>query len=293
VILNIANQRPDEMAGAWNDVTKMIFGNLRRVMDQALRSAIAGVILCAGTHAANAHMPYVLPTQFDTQKADHVTVESAFAEDAFLPEVAMRDAPFHLIGPDGTRLPTGPVTTLRDLTIFEADTKTDGTYRITTGQRAGRTGKMVRDGDKWVMGGEGSAPKPGAQQVDVQSMTLADAYVTRGATTTTALKPRGEALEVQALTHPNAITAGSTADFILLFDGKPLAATDITLFRAAGLHDGRKVAGQVRTDASGRFTLRPDDAGTYLLLVRHRAAAPAGSATPWRSYTYTLAFDAA
>lgn len=274
-------------------MVKTDFDGRRAAIIHGARTAIAGVAIWAGIQSASAHMPYVLPTQFDTQKADHVTVESAFAEDAFLPEVAMRDAPFHLIGPDGARLPTGPVTTLRDLTIFEADIKTDGTYRITTGQRAGRTGKMVRDGDKWVMGGEGGAPKPGAQQVDVQSMTLADTYVTRGAPTTAALKPRGEALEVQAVTHPNAITAGSTADFILLFDGKPLAATDITLFRAAGLHDGRKVAAQVKSDAAGRFTLRPDDAGTYLLLVRYRGQAPAGSATPWRSYTYTLAFDAA
>ncbi|HEX7820053.1 MAG TPA: DUF4198 domain-containing protein [Sphingobium sp.] len=254
-------------------------------------SALAGAGLFAGV--ASAHMPYVLPTHFDLNKADHVTVESAFTEDAFVPDVAMRDAPFHLIGPDGARLPTGTVAYFRDLSLFEADTKTDGTYRITTGQRAGRKGKMVREGDAWVMGGEGAAPpKPGAQTVEVQSMTLADAYVTRGAPTTTALKPRGQALEVEPVTHPNAITAGSDATFVLLFDGKPLAGADVTLFRAAGVYDGRKVAGQVKSDAAGRFTLKPGDAGTYLLLVRHRAQAPAGAETPWRSYSYTLAFDA-
>lgn len=247
----------------------------------------------AGIGVASAHMPYVLPTQFDLNKADHVTVQSAFAEDAFVPEVAMRDAPFHLVGPNGAKLPTGTVTYLRDLSIFEADTKTDGTYRISTGQRGGRKGKMVREGDKWVMSGEGSAPKPGAETVEVQSMTLADAYVTRGAPTTAALAPRGEALEVQAVTHPNGITAGSDASFVLLFNGKPLSGVDVTLYRAAGVHDGRKVAGQVKSDAAGRFTLKPSDAGAYLLLVRHRAQAPAGAETPWRSYSYTLAFDAA
>jgi hypothetical protein len=49
---------------------------------------------------------------------------------------------------------------------------------------------------------------------------------------------------------------------------------------------------QVKSDASGRFGIRPEDAGSYLILVRHRAAAPAGAETPYRSYTYTLAFDA-
>lgn len=246
-----------------------------------------------GAPAVQAHMPYVLPTLFDVGKGDHITVQSAFTEDAFLPEVAMRDAPFHLVGPDGKDLPTGPITHLRDLTVFEASLPADGTYRVTSGQRAGRKGKMFKVGDKWEIRGEGGAPPANAQQVDVQSMTLADAYVTRGQTTTGALKPIGRALEIQALTHPNGIAAGSDAAFVLLFDGKPLADTDITVFRSAGLYDGRKIAAQIKSDGNGKFSVKPQDAGTYLMLVRHRGAAPAGAETPYRSYTYTLAFDAA
>lgn len=253
----------------------------------------AALLTLVGATAAQGHMPYVLPTLFDVGKGDHITVQSAFAEDAFLPEVAMRDAPFHLVGPDGKDLPTGPVTHLRDLSIFEAAIPADGTYRVTTGQRAGRKGKMFKVGDKWEMRGEGGEPPANAQQVDVQSMTLADAYVTRGQPTTAALKPIGQALEIQAITHPNGIAAGSDAAFVLLFDGKPLANADITLFRSAGYYDGRKVAAQLKSGADGKFSVKPDDAGTYLILVRHRGAAPAGAETPYRSYTYTLTFDAA
>ncbi|MDO7837477.1 DUF4198 domain-containing protein [Sphingobium sp. HBC34] len=255
--------------------------------------SIALLLTLAGASTAQAHMPYVLPTLFDVGKGDHITVQSAFAEDAFLPEVAMRDAPFHLIGPDGKDLPTGPVTHLRDLSIFEAAIPADGTYRVTSGQRAGRKGKMFKQGDTWAMRGEGAEPPANVEQVEVQSMTLADAYVTRGQPTETAFKPMGKALEIQPITHPNGIVAGSGAIFVLLFDGQPLANADITLFRSAGLYDGRKVAAQVKSGADGRFTLKPDDAGTYLILVRHRSAAPAGSETPYRSYTYTLTFDAA
>lgn len=247
-------------------------------------------LTCAG--AAQAHMPYVLPTVFDVGKGDHVTVQSSFTEDIFVPEVAMRDAPFHLVGPDGKDRPTGPVTYLRDLSIFEADLPADGTYRVSTGQRAGRKGKMFRSGDAWVVRGEGNEPAPDAQQVDVQSMTLAEAYVTRGQPSQGALKPRGTALEIQPLTHPNGITAGSNAAFALLFDGKPLANAELTLFRSAGYYDGRKIAAHAHSDAQGRFSFTPEDAGTYMILVRHRAAAPAGAETPYRSYTYTLAFDA-
>lgn len=263
------------------------------IMKLSFYRSAALLLTLAGTTATQAHMPYVLPTQFDLGKADHITVQSAFAEDAFLPEVAMRDAPFHLVGPDGTDLPTGPVTHLRDLSIFEAAIPADGTYRVTSGQRAGRKGKMFKVGDTWQMRGERGDAPANARQVEVQSMTLADAYVTRGQPTGAALKPVGKALEIQAITHPNGIGAGSDASFLLLFDGKPLPGTDITLFRSAGIHDGRKVVAQIKSGTDGRFTMKPEDAGTYLILVRHRGAAPAGSETPYRSYTYTLTFDAA
>ncbi len=255
--------------------------------------ALGAVMLLGSTTGAGAHMPQLLPSAFDTGQRDHVTVQATFGEDAFVPEIAMRDAPFALVLPDGSAGPVGPITYLRDLAIFEADLKTPGTYRITSGQRLGRKGTMFRVDGKWVMGGEDGKPPAGATPVAVQSTTLADAYVTRGQPSNAALKPRNQGLEIQPITHPSSIAAGSDAAFVLLFDGKPLGGTDVTLFRAAGNHDGRKVAAQLKSDAAGKFTLKPDDAGDYLILVRHRTIAPTGAETPYRSYTYTLAFDAA
>lgn len=243
--------------------------------------------------AAQAHMPYLLPTAFDVGRSDHVTLQSAFGEDAFVPEVAMRDAPFHLVLPDGTKGNVGPATYLRDLSIFEADLKTEGTYRLSTGQRLGRKGKMYEANGQWLMRGEDGNPPAGAREVDVQSTTLAEAFVTRGQASRGALKPVGTALEIEPITHPAEIASGTDARFRLLFDGKPLAGSRITLFRAAGNYDGQKVVKQVDSGADGSFALQPKDAGLYLILVRHRTTAPAGSETPYRSYTYTLAFDAA
>ena len=37
--------------------------------------------------------------------------------------------------------------------------------------------------------------------------------------------------------------------------------------------------GQIVTDAAGKFAITPPDAGTYLALIRHRTAAPAGAET--------------
>ena len=67
----------------------------------------------------------------------------------------------------------------------------------------------------------------------------------------------------------------------------------VEVYRSAGVYDGKKkVLDQIKTDASGRFSITPPDAGTYLALIRHRTASPAGAQTPYRSYSYTLTFEA-
>lgn len=261
----------------------------RRSRTRAAMLAATTAFFFAGQ--VQAHMPYLLPSVFDMGKRGHVLVQASFSDNLFIPDIAMRDAPFHLIGPDGKEGPVGTVSHLRDASMFEADMQAEGTYRLTSGQRFGRKGKMYRAGDAWKMAGHGQALPAGAELVEVQSATLAEAYVTRGAPSDAALAPRGVALEIQALTHPNGVGRDGEMAFRILFDGQPLAGADVTVLRGAGAYDGRKVAAQVRSGADGRFTFRPDDAGIFLVMVRHRAAAPAGAETPYRSYTYTLAFD--
>lgn len=252
---------------------------------------LAAVAAVAVPGVALAHMPYLLPNMFDAGDRDHVTVQGGFAEDAFVPEVVMKSDAFHVRGPGGST-PIASPTYLRDLTVFEAALPAKGTYRISSGERFGRKGKMYKAADgQWTMGGEGGRTPAGVTLVEVQSMTLADVYVTRGAPTAEALAPTGKGLELKPITHPSEIYAKAPARFELLFEGKPVAGANVEVFRAAGLYDGKKVAAQAKTDAAGGFSITPPDAGTYLALIRHRTAAPAGAETPYRSYSYTLTFE--
>lgn len=253
---------------------------------------LAGLLAAAAPGMALAHMPYLLPNMFDAGDRDHVTVQGGFAEDAFVPEVVMKSDAFHIRGPAGVT-PVAAPTYLRDLTVFEAALPAKGTYRISSGERFGRKGKMYKAADgQWTMGGEGGKPPSGVTLVDVQSMTLAEVYVTRGAPSPEALGAVGKGLELRPLTHPSEIYAKAPASFELLFEGKPVSGATVEVFRAAGLYDGRKLAVQARTDAAGQVSVTPPDAGTYLALIRHRTAAPAGAETPYRSYSYTLTFEA-
>lgn len=250
------------------------------------------VLAVATPGAALAHMPYLLPNMFDAGARDHVTVQAGFAEDAFVPEVVMKSDAFHVRGPAGTTPIASPIY-LRDLTVFEAALPAKGTYRISSGERFGRKGRMYKAANgEWTMGGEGGPAPAGVALVDVQSLTLAEVYVSRGTPSAEALAPTGKDLELKPITHPSEIYAKAPARFELLFDGRPVSGARVELYRAAGLYDGRKMAAQAMTDAKGAFSLTPPDAGTYLALIRHRIAAPAGAETPYRSYSYTLTFEA-
>ena len=253
---------------------------------------LASLLAVWSAGAAQAHSPYLRPNVFDATNRDHVTVEAAFTEDVFNAEVVMRSDHFHIVGPNGDT-PITAVTYLRDLAVFEAPTPVDGLYRLSSGAREGRAAKMYETPSGWKMiGEEDEAPPPGAELVDVQSITTADVYVVRGDPDDAALKPSGKGLELHPLIQPNDIVAGEDAPLRLLFDSQPVANAAVTVFREAGQYDGRKIEAELTTDASGLVTLKVAEPGAYMTQVRHRVASPAGAPTPYRSYTHTLTFIA-
>lgn len=266
---------------------------MRRFTTLLGAGAALATLLPAG--AAAAHMPYLLPARFILDaKASFVSLAAAFTEKPFQPEVVMRSDFFAIRDAKGVEKTFTP-TYLRELAVAEAPIDGDGTYRLSSGQRLGRNSKMFKGpkGD-WLMLGEESDEKPPASGlVDAQSVTVAEAYVTRGAPTTAALQPKGVGLELKPLTHPSDIAAKEQARFQLLFHGKPLAGQVVRLYRAHGAYDGRLVPAEAPTAADGSFAFTAPDAGLYMTIVRYRTQAPAGAATPYRSYTHTLSFEAA
>lgn len=249
---------------------------------------LTAVLLYFGS--AQAHSPYLLPNLFDVGNRDHVTVQGSFTEEFFEPDVAMQSDDYHVVTPAGSTQALKPIYT-RDLAILEAETKEQGTYRISTGKRGGRTAKAAWvDGD-WKFLGPREAAPAGAKIYDVISMTLADVYVTRGKPSEPALKPRNVGLEYRALSHPNSVFAGAEMKFEVLFDGKPLAGQAVSVYTGQARYSDKKAFAELTTDAAGRFSFKPDKPGVYLAMSRYRPT-PGKDSQRAVSYTYSVVLEA-
>lgn len=258
-------------------------------MIRSLRAGLLGgaFLLALAIPAAQAHSPYLLPSVFDASDRKIVTVQGAFTESFFTPEVVMKSDAYAVVGPDGVRTPLNP-TYLRELALVEAVVDKPGTYRITTGQRGGRTAKAALVNGEWKFFEGDKAP---VDAIDMQSLTMAEVYVTRGAPSDTALAPIGKGLEFRAVTHPSKVVTGQDAVFEVLFDGKPLANQAIEFVAAEDRYaDAKPAPKTVTSDAKGRFAVKPDHSGLYHIQTRYRVA-PAVAGQPGQSFTYALTFE--
>jgi uncharacterized GH25 family protein len=239
---------------------------------------------------ASAHAPFLLPNTFDVSNRKHVTVFASFTETFFEPDVVMKADDYHLIGPDGTKVPLMPIYA-QDLAVIEAPITAPGTYRISTGQRSGRTAKAALVNGEWEFLERDKAPPAGAKVYDVKSITTADVFVSRGAPTQNALAPRNAGLEFRPITHPNSVFVNAEAQFEVLFDGRPLAKQPIDIHFGNERYANKKMYAQVVTNEAGRFSVRIERPGVYLAMTRYRLE-PKAAGEPATSHTYSVTFEA-
>ncbi|MET0280867.1 MAG: DUF4198 domain-containing protein [Steroidobacteraceae bacterium] len=157
-----------------------------------------------------AHSPYLLPNQFDVTQRDHVSVQASFAEDFFVPDAVMKANDYHVLQPEGQRIPLTPQYS-KDLAVLDVDTRLPGTYRISTGVRTGRAAPSALVSETWEFLEQGAKGPAGAKVYDMRSITRADVYVSRGAPTDAALAPTGKGVEFLMLTNPGRLNVGQPA----------------------------------------------------------------------------------
>lgn len=270
-----------------------------------LRSLVVSGAFAISICAATAHTAYLLPSTFAVTK-DHIGFQSAMTEDVyFSPEFPVRAKSYDVTDPKGQTNRIDTVTMTKDIAVVDVPTPVDGTYRVSTGSFTARTMKMAKVDGRWVpvrpagdrRGGgqarfiEESALPAGAEIVEAQNILKSEAYVTKGAPTSSALQTVGSGLELKPLTHPNEIYLDKGFDFQILLDGKPQTDFRVAVYRGGNSYEDKKVYAEAQTDADGRISLKFDKPGIYLLSGNHpRRRAQGGEPVP-RSYTYSLTFE--
>ena len=293
-----------------------------------LTATAVGLAMAAIGPAADAHSPYLQPTQFAPTRG-YVAVLAALTDEVyFVPDFALRGEGFFLVDPEGRRSEIKNVAPMKSFVAAEADLPADGTYRITTGERAGRSAKFARIDGRWLAvrqprpgqqgqqqaqragqmerGGQQGAPAAGgdrpraideadlpagAETAEMQAVVVAETYVTRGAPSDAAVKTTGKGFELKPLIHPNEIFLDTGFPFEILMDGKPATGVELEVFRGGNAYDDKKVYGEVTTDAAGRATVSFDRPGVYVVTTRYPGRPAPGEAPPPRSYSYALTIE--
>jgi hypothetical protein len=165
-----------------------------------------------------------------------------------------------------------------------------GTYHVSTGEQLGPVSTLVATPEGgWRPLGQGETPPPDLQTTTLQTVTVADAYYTRGTPSRAAVDHTIGRLALHPIGDPNQIVQGQGFQVELLFNGQAMANMAIVIYGAGDADT--KLDHYVVTDASGRATLVFAQPGHYVIAVRHRANAPAGSAAQVQSFTTTMTLD--
>lgn len=250
---------------------------------------LAAALLLAAASPAAAYTSYLKPDQFWPTDGD-VRIEGSFATQFFTPQLAT-GADIRAVTPSGGAADIGLPDQTQTSTTFTIALEESGTYRFTTGPVYGQVGQFYRvDGGQPQVLRDGETPPEGAEVGTVQTVSVADAYVTRGEATRTVIDAIDDRLTIRPVTHPNQVLVAGGIQVDVQFDGAPLANVAIVMYAAGDPET--KLDRYVVTDAAGRASFTLDAAGQYIIAARHRAAAPPGSEATEHSYRTTLTFEA-
>ncbi|MGN6209589.1 DUF4198 domain-containing protein [Asticcacaulis sp.] len=273
-------------------------------------SGLAVVALFAAV-AAEARTSYILPYNFAPTEA-YVTAEAATSENVFTPEGALKIDSFQIIDDKGAATPAKGAQ-FKEVTVFESALPHEGTFRLTTGNVEVRSMQMVEVDGKWRPmrgpGGPGGNKAPGeggqtpvqspqqpaipadAKTVTVKAMTRADSYISLKKPSEALPPLEGKGLEVAPLTHPSRLFSGSTFDFAVIFDGKPLPAADFKIERGGDQYRDASYVYTGTTGADGKAQVTFDTPGVYVIEMS-RNWQDGDQADP-RNWSYSLTLEVA
>ncbi|MBD1390736.1 DUF4198 domain-containing protein [Neiella sp. HB171785] len=236
--------------------------------------------------SAIAHERFMVPThtQLSGDKAQSVTIIASISNDIFHPDRPLGDSQtgadvgdlvtlfnlleHQLISPDGKRSNDVRWQAFSRLSVADVAITESGTYRVGLVQPEVHMTTFVKpDGTPSRVFGKGTPLPDGATKVIRRTtQSRVETFVTANEPNLAAVKPVGVGVELAGETHPNDLFAGETANFQLLFNGKPMTtAGEVTVIKAGTRHRNDRNEQALTVGPNGVFTFTPTEAGFYFL----------------------------
>lgn len=268
---------------------------------KTLVSLLSAALLGGVALEAQAHRAWIVPSATVLSGEEPwVTFDAAISNTLFHADHApMRLEGISVVQPDGQPGPIENGHTGKYRSTFDLVLKRPGTYRIATASG----GLMARWEDEkgqrqmWPGRGQPANDKDFARAVPAKARNLEvsrswrrmETFVTAGAPSTGALKPTGEGLELDFITHPNDLFAGETAEFRLLFNGAPAAGAKVSVIPGAMRYRNQQDDIELTADKDGRIQITWPAAGMYWLNASYQSDKATPPATrSMGSYTATF-----
>ncbi len=253
------------------------------------RSGAAAILIGMSAGAAEAHVGFILPDSFHYEACGPVGAVAAFSDAFPAPEVALRSDAFAILTPSGERFGFDNVQSDHAITRLVARLETPGAYRLTSGVRYGRTGRVAvtEDGFKRLDAADQQESASSSRHAVLTSraVTVSEASISCGARTADPREKTEGRLTIRPLSDH---TADMKQLFEIRYDKGLRPVDEIRLVPAYG-RETENLAETLNTNAVldlGR--LLP---GSYTLLVRHMAHAPADADVDLYSYAAALTFE--
>lgn len=239
-------------------------------MNMFFRIAATVALTASLPLSAHAHKAWLLPssTVLSGKGEQAVTIDAAASNDLFyFDHRPMQINNLVVTGPDGSTVAPENANTGKFRTTFDVPLKAQGTYRIAI-VMDGVFARYKEDGKnkRWRGRPENIAKEIPATATDLvitESARRIETFVTSGAPDEGSLKPTGKGLEMQPITHPNDLYAGSEAEFKMLLDGKPAAGLKVEIVRGGIRYRNQLGDTIVTTDENGVFKYTWPEAGMY------------------------------
>jgi uncharacterized GH25 family protein len=255
----------------------------------------AAAVLMPGS--AGAHRAWLLPSATILSGNNlYVTVDAAVSNDLFYFEHnPLRLDDLVITAPDGSRVSAENESKGKFRSTFDVNLKVSGTYRLAiategvfaryklNGETKRWRGKLDKLADAIPAGAEGA-------QVTFFQRRI-ETFITSGKPTTAALKASGSGLEMEAVTHPNDLVAGSDAVFRFLLDGKPAAGVTVEVVRGGGRYRDKLGDTTVTADQDGNVTLKWPEAGMYWISASMTDDKPSMKGVNRRRATYAATLE--